>query len=247
MPSKNKYTCYAVRRGHTTGIFIDWPLVQKAVHGFKGAEYKGFATRTQAEQWLNNDIVPPPTMSENIGKSFAHTVSPELQAELLRIAQLQNHGGNKLVVNVDGSALSNGTPRARAGFGVWFAPDSFINVSKRLDPKVYNQTNQVSELCAASWALTMCSAYPYPIVLRSDSKYVIKSMTEWIHGWKKNGWLTASKTPVVNEKHIKMLDALIQSRPPSGPVSFEWVKGHSGDVGNLGADKLARSAALEGI
>lgn len=47
---KNKY--YAVRKGHTTGIFEDWQACQEAVKGFSSPDYKGFLTREEAEAYL---------------------------------------------------------------------------------------------------------------------------------------------------------------------------------------------------
>jgi viroplasmin and RNaseH domain-containing protein len=47
---KNKF--YAVRKGHSTGIFTDWPTCQQATAGFRGAEFKSFPTRQEAEAYL---------------------------------------------------------------------------------------------------------------------------------------------------------------------------------------------------
>lgn len=44
---------YAVRKGHQTGIFNDWPTCQKAVKGYSGAEFKSFKTKKEAEDFLN--------------------------------------------------------------------------------------------------------------------------------------------------------------------------------------------------
>lgn len=77
-----------------------------------------------------------------------------------------------------------------------------------------------------------------PIVVRSGSQYVIKGISEWITSWKRNGWRNASKKPVENADLWQQLDALNDALT----VSWEWVKGHSGNGLNEKADQLARAA-----
>ncbi|MBR5676300.1 MAG: ribonuclease HI, partial [Neisseriaceae bacterium] len=69
----------------------------------------------------------------------------------------------------------------------------------------------------------------------TDSQYVQKGMTEWIFNWKKNGWKTAAKKPVVNQELWQQLDALSQQFN----IQWQWVKGHNGNENNEIADKLA--------
>jgi ribonuclease HI len=65
-------------------------------------------------------------------------------------------------------------------------------------------------------------------------------LTEWSFNWRKNGWRTAGGKPVVNKELIDYTLTLLETRQRSGqPVKLEYVKGHSGDVGNDGADALA--------
>ncbi len=244
MPARTKHKVYAVRRGTSPGIFDNWADTFKSVQHYSGAEYKGFATRAQAETWLNSNVAPVP-QSRPLYQSFAHTVeskledAPDVIATLLDVARAQGHANMMLVINTDGSALQNGKPGARAGVGVWFGPDCKLNLSKRLNPSVYKQSNNVAEIIAACWALTLCTVYTHPITLRTDSKYTMNCVTSWLEGWRSKGWVTTSGTPVANREHVEMLDALIRARPSAGPVKFEWVKGHSGDEGNRGADELA--------
>jgi ribonuclease HI len=72
--------------------------------------------------------------------------------------------------------------------------------------------------------------------LWTDSTYVMKGITEWIHGWKRRGWKKSDKKPVVNVDLWKILDALNSQRN----VEWHWVKGHAGVDGNERADELAR-------
>ena len=52
-----KKKIYAVRKGHKTGLFYTWDECKKAVHGYSGAEYKGFLTKEEAEAFLHSSHV----------------------------------------------------------------------------------------------------------------------------------------------------------------------------------------------
>jgi len=72
--------------------------------------------------------------------------------------------------------------------------------------------------------------------IHTDSQYVQKGMTEWIHGWKRRGWKTAGKDPVKNEDLWRELDA----QAARHTLEWLWVRGHNGHPENERADELAR-------
>ena len=74
------------------------------------------------------------------------------------------------------------------------------------------------------------------IDIYTDSKYVMKGMMEWVEGWKKRGWKTASKQPVKNVDLWQQLEQALERHE----VNWHWVKGHSGVAENDRADELAR-------
>lgn len=74
----------------------------------------------------------------------------------------------------------------------------------------------------------------------TDSQYVQKGISEWIHSWKQRGWKTAGKEPVKNEDLWRRLDALVAKHE----LEWHWVRGHNGHPENERADALAR-AGLE--
>ncbi len=76
-----------------------------------------------------------------------------------------------------------------------------------------------------------------PLTIYTDSVYVMKGITEWITGWKRNGWKTAAKKPVKNEDLWRELDQVLEGHD----VRWQWVKGHAGNPGNERADELARA------
>lgn len=95
-------------------------------------------------------------------------------------------------------------------------------------------TNNQMELTAVISALSALKR-PCPIILHTDSSYVKNGITQWVHGWKRNGWRTADKKPVKNVELWQRLDALTSRFE----IEWRWVKGHSGDPGNEKADELA--------
>lgn len=103
-------------------------------------------------------------------------------------------------------------------------------------------TNQVAELRAVLEAVV---AHPgsEPLFIESDSLYAIKCASEWVSGWRGNGWRTASGGPVKNVELVRHIDRAICTRP--GPVRFRWVRGHVGNYFNEQADQLAGAAARE--
>jgi ribonuclease HI len=72
----------------------------------------------------------------------------------------------------------------------------------------------------------------------TDSQYVQKGMTDWIEGWKKNGWRTSDKSLVKNQDLWQRLDALASGFS----VTWTWVKGHAGNPYNERCDALTQKA-----
>jgi ribonuclease HI len=97
-------------------------------------------------------------------------------------------------------------------------------------------TNNRMELMAAISALEALTK-PVEITIVTDSAYVKNGVTEWIHGWKRNGWKTAARAPVKNAELWQRLDAA-QARHK---VVWRWIKGHAGHAENERADALARA------
>ncbi|MVU79911.1 ribonuclease HI [Nocardia sp. ET3-3] len=103
-------------------------------------------------------------------------------------------------------------------------------------------TNQIAELRALLEAIR---AHPgaEPLLIESDSLYAIKCASEWINGWRNNGWKTSTGAAVKNVELIQQIDRAIAGRP--GPVRFRWVRGHVGNYFNEQADSLAGQAARQ--
>ena len=97
-------------------------------------------------------------------------------------------------------------------------------------------TNNKMELTAVIEGLAALTRPMPRVLVHTDSTYVLKGITEWLAGWKRNGWKTASKQPVKNAELWQRLEAEAQRH---GHVEWHWVKGHAGHPENERADKLA--------
>ena len=135
---------------------------------------------------------------------------------------------DKVEIFTDGACKGNPGP---GGGGAWLKTGEH---EKEICGGERNPTHNRMELMAVIEALGTLTR-PCNVVLHTDSQYVQKGISEWIHGWKKRGWKTASKEPVKNADLWQALDAA-QARHQ---VEWRWVRGHSGHVGNERADQLA--------
>ncbi|HZZ70047.1 MAG TPA: ribonuclease HI [Phenylobacterium sp.] len=140
----------------------------------------------------------------------------------------------QVVIHTDGACSGNPGP------GGWGAVLHYGEKEKQLWGGELQTTNNRMELMAAIQALEALNK-PCKVELHTDSTYVMKGISEWIHGWKRRGWLTADKKPVKNDDLWKRLDhARLRHQ-----VDWRWVKGHAGHEHNERADALARQGMAE--
>ena len=131
-------------------------------------------------------------------------------------------------------AYTDGACKGNPGPGGWVDWLRFNEHEKKLCGGEPLTTNNRMELMAAIQALESL-AQPCNLTLFTDSTYVMKGITEWMPGWKRKSWRTASGKPV---KNVDLWQRLDQARL-NHEVQWRWVKGHSGDEGNEMADELA--------
>ncbi|MCB5187325.1 ribonuclease HI [Methylobacillus caricis] len=131
-------------------------------------------------------------------------------------------------IYADGACKGNPGP---GGWGAWLA---FEGHEKELWGGELLTTNNRMELTAVIRALEALKR-ECDVKIFTDSVYVQKGITEWVHGWKARGWRTSDKKPVKNVDLWQQLDALVQQHK----IEWKWVKGHAGNVGNERADELA--------
>ena len=130
--------------------------------------------------------------------------------------------------------FTDGACKGNPGPGGWGALLVAGDKKKELFGGERNTTNNRMELKAVIEALTALTR-PCEVVLYTDSQYVQKGISEWIHGWKARGWKTAARAPVKNVDLWQALDAAqLRHR-----IDWRWVRGHAGHAGNECADMLA--------
>ena len=139
------------------------------------------------------------------------------------------------VIYTDGGCHGNPGP------GGWGAVIIDGNDVHTLSGGEKNTTNNRMELMAAIKSLqTIVSNEQWKseeINVFSDSQYVKNGITSWIKNWKKNGWKTAAKKPVLNQDLWMQLDELYNALN----VNWQWVKGHAGVKYNEMCDQLCQT------
>lgn len=135
---------------------------------------------------------------------------------------------------------TDGACSGNPGPGGWGALLRMGDKEKELSGFDPATTNNRMELMAVIEALR---ALKRPVVARvhTDSQYVQKGISEWIHGWKRRGWKTADRQPVKNADLWQALDAAAAGHE----IEWLWVRGHAGHVENERVDALARKAIEE--
>lgn len=133
--------------------------------------------------------------------------------------------------------FTDGACRGNPGPGGWAALLRSQGVEKMLSGAELETTNNQMELMAAIQGLEALNRASI-VVLTTDSQYVRQGITQWIHGWKRNGWKTSQKQPVKNKTLWQRLDAAVEKHK----VEWHWVKGHSGHEENERVDMAANDA-----
>ena len=133
--------------------------------------------------------------------------------------------------------FTDGACRGNPGPGGWAALLRSQGVEKMLSGAELETTNNQMELMAAIQGLEALNRASI-VALTTDSQYVRQGITQWIHGWKGNGWKTSQKQPVKNKTLWQRLDDAVEKHR----VEWHWVKGHSGHEENERVDMAANDA-----
>ncbi|KAF7463361.1 Hypothetical predicted protein [Marmota monax] len=259
---------YAVRRGRRTGVFLTWNECKAQVDRFPAARFKKFASEDEAWAFVRNSVSldgegsclpeqknthaqesqvkvskrlrePLDDHEEEVSEPSAKYVRKNTEPAPALGKDTFSYMGDSVVVYTDGCCSSNGRRRARAGIGVYWGPGHPLNIGIRLPGR---QTNQRAEIHAACKAIEQAKAQNISkLVLYTDSMFTINGITNWVQGWKKNGWKTSTGKEVINKEDFVQLEELTHG------MDIQWmhVPGHSGFVGNEEADRLAREGARQ--
>ena len=132
---------------------------------------------------------------------------------------------------------SDGGCHGNPGPGAWAAVLKYGKHVREITGGTAATTNNRMELMAAIESLNMLKE-ACDIDFHTDSEYVRNGITQWLAGWKRNGWRTAAKKPVKNADLWQQLDTA-NSRHK---VRWHWVKGHAGNDLNERCDELVQQA-----
>ncbi len=136
--------------------------------------------------------------------------------------------------------FTDGACKGNPGPGGWGALLRYAGHEKQLYGGEWSTTNNRMELMAVIQALRALTRKSR-VRITTDSQYVKNGITQWIHGWKRNGWKTAARQPVKNADLWRALDSEVARHD----VEWAWVKGHSGHAENELADQLANRGIEE--
>ncbi|MBB5347830.1 ribonuclease HI [Desulfoprunum benzoelyticum] len=214
---------YAVAAGREPGIYTQWPEAERQVRGFPGAKFKGFASRAEAEAWLEAPLYSP----RSARKPRPVAAAPE------------NDGtaADTVIVFTDGGCINNPGP---GGYGVIIVDGA---VEQELCGGFSLTTNNRMELMACIVALRQLEGSGRPVVLHSDSSYVVNGIEKgWARSWRNRGWRRSDGHPALNADLWGELLRLTEAMA----VRFVWVKGHAGNSRNERCDVLATSTARGG-
>ncbi|KAK0500693.1 ribonuclease H-like domain-containing protein [Armillaria luteobubalina] len=213
------------------------------IKSFPGAKYKKFLTAQQAQEFItgisggSTVIAPSSAQTTSTATSTSKPVSSI--SDTSRVASIPG----EITVFSDGACKGNGKTGAVAGVGVWWghAVLQRRNLAERCPGK---QTNNRAELIAIVRVLEQSQTETNPLRIKTDSKYSINCVTQWLQKWAVNDFQTAKGTMVENAPLIKYLARLLERSDRLGrKISLEYVKGHVGIEGNEAADRQANIGA----
>ncbi|MDQ1352589.1 MAG: ribonuclease [Acidobacteriota bacterium] len=208
---KKKY--YAVLCGQKPGVYTKWS-------GENGAEVqvRGFpGARYRA--------------FPSVREAEAWLKDPDKPQQAVETETVEK---GKVIIYADGGCIDNPGP---GGYGVVLLHG---DKRKELSAGYRLTTNNRMELMACIKGLQTLK-YSCPVILISDSRYVVDGMEKgWARRWKAKGWMRNAIQPAENADLWAQLLDLCDSHT----VEFSWVKGHAGHTENERCDKLAKKAAL---
>lgn len=144
---------------------------------------------------------------------------------------------NNQIVEIFSDGACSGNP----GPGGWGTLLRYGKSTKELSGFEMETTNNRMELAGAIAGLAALKR-SCRVRLTTDSQYVKKGITEWIHGWVRQGWRNSQKKEVANRDLWEQLLELTRRHQ----VEWCWVRGHAGHAENERCDELARAAIARG-
>jgi ribonuclease HI len=234
-----KKNFYAVVKGRKAGIYNRWSGVggaEEQIKGFPGAVFRGFVTRTEAENFLRTGAVIPATRLFEEKPDQPKPI-PSVSRQTSASSQMADYHSDladgKVVIFTDGASTGNPGP---GGYGVVLLSGE---ERKELSGGFRCTTNNRMELLGVITALNALNRRMQAVVY-SDSRYVVDAVEKgWARRWRTRGWMRDSVNAAENaDLWAQLLDLLDRC-----PVEFRWVRGHADNPENERCDRLAVQAA----
>lgn len=200
---------------------------ESSVAGKLAKRLRGLARRVESFRFPTDALYMSDAVADQI-EDFLSEPIPEDQGGLEPIGESSD---GSIHIWCDGSCAPNPGP------GGWGAIVEQGGRREELSGAHPDCTNNIMEMTAAIRALEH-TPEGADIFITTDSRYVMDGITKWIAGWKRRGWLKSDKKPVLNQGLWMELDKLNAKRK----VTWDWVRGHSGQPENERCDELANQA-----
>ena len=230
---KSNMSFYAVAKGKLTGIFNTWSECKSNTDGYKGAVFKKFSTKEEAEAFI--------VYNTNAHETNAFDILMKAKKKTeTKAAEIDNAFEPEYYVYTDGSCSENGKENALAGMGIYFGENDTRNVSQRVTGKQTNNTAELGAILHVYEILEQDIVSGKKIGIVSDSKYAIGCVTTYGSKCEQEGWTK----DIPNKDMVKRTFELYKDKLN---VKFLHVMAHTGkldihSIGNDGADKLANKA-----
>lgn len=145
----------------------------------------------------------------------------------------------------DGSSLGNPGPGGWSFVMVY--ENSGVVYAKEGAGYSPQTTNNIMELTAALQAITLADKIniDQPLLIHTDSAYLVQGITTWVYGWEKNNWITSTKDDVLNKELWMDLLKAVRKFQIKNKIAWKKIKGHAGIPGNERCDTLATAYAAK--
>lgn len=203
---------YAIKNGKIPGIYTDWETAKLQINQYKGAVYKSFKTKKEAEAFMGHDV--------------HHVINISSPIDIL----VYTDGSCKNQIGGYGIVIINKP-----------VTDVRNNIHNEYYGYIPNPcTNQIAELYAIYQALLLLEDYKdLHILIKSDSEYSINCLTKFIYKWEKNNYQTLNNETIKNKDLIVTIFNLLKT---FDHLQFEHVYSHCNEYYNEIVDLLAKKS-----
>ena len=222
---------YAVAKGKHTGIFNTWAECKINTDGYKGAVFKKFNIKEDAEKFIVDNTKSEMSNNKTIEGNNIKEKIIEIEDSLFE---------PDYYVYTDGSCSNNGKENALAGIGIYFGENDIRNVSQKVIGKQSNNTAELGAILHLYDIIENDILSGKKIGIISDSEYAIRCATTYGKKCNEEGW----KKDIPNKDIVKKIFELYNNKPN---IKFLHIMAHTENmdihsIGNDGADKLANKA-----